>query len=283
VIHYGSSVFEGRCAATPLPSGPAIFSSQGTHAAAAGFGQNFTASMWISRFEELVAGMAEVVKSNGVFAVLHPPHRGCAVMARLGVNPFNSPTEVYICNYPWGKISDFGFRGRCRRMCILVDSHRPQYFAGDGQVGRELHEFAAHQDGSRESTVTSRGLPLTPTDTSAKARGENVFVVRNGVLNTAPLGNSVLPRHHAGFSGTDRTRPGYSGHRTRASLAKLLYIADEVFFTGTGCRSHTHPFGGPRLALAKGVTGPITKAIQKEFYAIINGEKTGQATSGLRR
>ena len=100
VVHYGSSVFEGvRCYA--LPTGPAIFRAR-EHM------QRLLDSAKIYRIdvdfsvEELVEGMAEVVKNNGVWPCYIRPIvlRG---YGEAGVNPFNSPTEVYICNYPWGK------------------------------------------------------------------------------------------------------------------------------------------------------------------------------------
>ena len=100
VVHYGSSVFEGvRCYA--LPTGPAIFRAK-EHM------QRLLDSAKIYRIdvdfsvEELVEGMAEIVKNNGVWPCYIRPIvlRG---YGEAGVNPFNSPTEVYICNYPWGK------------------------------------------------------------------------------------------------------------------------------------------------------------------------------------
>ena len=145
VIHYGSSVFEGvRCYA--LPSGPAIFRAK-EHM------QRLLDSAKIYRIdvdftvESLIEGMAEVVRNNGVWPCYIRPIvlRG---YGEAGVNPFNSPTEVYICNYPWGKYltSDSDARRRCVR--FLVDPYRPQHASGDGQVRGQLYEFPVHQDGS---------------------------------------------------------------------------------------------------------------------------------------
>ncbi len=100
VVHYGSSVFEGvRC--YQLPSGPAIFRAP-EHM------QRLLDSAKIYRIdvdytcEELIAAMVEVVKNNGVSPCYIRPIvlRG---YGEAGVNPFNSPTEVYVINYPWGK------------------------------------------------------------------------------------------------------------------------------------------------------------------------------------
>jgi len=98
-----------------------------------------------------------------------------------------------------------------------------------------------------------------------------VFVVRNGVLQTSPLGNSVLPgitrdsvmqiARELGIPITEQGIP-----------REMLYIADEVFFTGTAAEV-TSIRSVDRISVGKGVTGPVTKAIQKEFFAIVRGEK----------
>ena len=108
VVNYGSSVFEGvRCYG--LPSGPAIFR-------AAEHMQRLLDSSKIYRIdvaftrEELVQGMVDLVAGNGVWPCYIRPIvlRG---YGEAGVNPFNSPTEVYICNYPWGKYLAKGDEG----------------------------------------------------------------------------------------------------------------------------------------------------------------------------
>ncbi len=100
VVNYGSSVFEGvRCYS--LPSGPAIFRAK-EHV------QRLLDSAKIYRIdvdysnEDLITAMTELLAHNRTFPCYLRPIvlRG---YGEAGVNPFNSPTEVYICNYPWGK------------------------------------------------------------------------------------------------------------------------------------------------------------------------------------
>jgi len=96
-------------------------------------------------------------------------------------------------------------------------------------------------------------------------------VVRNGVLQTAPLGNSVLP-------GITRDSVLKLAHELKIPVAEhgipreMLYIADEVFFTGTAAEI-TPIRSVDKISVGKGDVGPITKALQKEFYAIVHGEK----------
>ncbi len=100
VVNYGSSVFEGiRCYS--LPSGPAIFRTQEHMQRLLDSAKVYRIDVDYTR-EELIAAMVELVGSNGVWPCYLRPIvlRG---YGEAGVNPFNSPTEVYICNYPWGK------------------------------------------------------------------------------------------------------------------------------------------------------------------------------------
>ena len=115
------------------------------------------------------------------------------------------------------------------------------------------------------------GIALDANGYVSEGSGENVFVVRNGVLQTAPLGNSVLPgitRDSALRIARDLEIPVVEQGIPR----ELLYIADEVFFTGTAAEI-TGVRSVDKISVGKGVVGPITKAIQKEFYGIIRGEQ----------
>jgi len=105
----------------------------------------------------------------------------------------------------------------------------------------------------------------------SEGSGENIFVVRNGVLYTPPLANSALSgitrdsvltiARHLGLTVSEQALP-----------RELLYIADEVFFSGTAAevqpiRSIDH------IVVADGNPGEITKKIANEFFGIANGIK----------
>jgi len=117
----------------------------------------------------------------------------------------------------------------------------------------------------------AEGIVLDVNGYVTEGSGENLFVVRNGVLQTAPLGNSVLPgitrdsvmriARELGIPVVEQVIP-----------REMLYIADEAFFTGTAAEV-TAIRSVDKISVGKGVVGPITRAVQKEFYAIIRGEK----------
>jgi branched-chain amino acid aminotransferase len=267
VIHYGSSVFEGvRCYA--LPGGPAIFRAK-EHM------QRLLDSAKIYRIdvdftvEDLIAGMAEVVKANGVWPCYMRPIvlRG---YGEAGVNPFNSPTEVYICNYPWGKYLT-SETGEGADVCVsswtrIAPNTLPAMAkSAANYMNSQLMKMEAVINGYVE------GIALDANGYVSEGSGENVFVVRNGILITAPMGNSVLPgitRDSVLQIARDLNIPVSEECIPR----ELLYIAEEAFFTGTAAEV-TPIRSVDKISVGRGDTGPITKAIQKEFYAIIRGEK----------
>ena len=113
------------------------------------------------------------------------------------------------------------------------------------------------------------GIALDTNGYVSEGSGENVFIVRNGVLQTAPLGNSVLPgitrdsilklARDVGIPVTEAPIP-----------REMLYIADEVFFTGTAAEV-TPIRSVDRIIVGKGNVGPITRALQREFFGIVQG------------
>jgi branched-chain amino acid aminotransferase len=117
----------------------------------------------------------------------------------------------------------------------------------------------------------AEGIALDVNGYVSEGSGENIFVVRNGVLQTAPLGNSVLPgitrdsvlqiARDLGIKIIEQQIPRES-----------LYIADEVFFTGTAAEI-TPIRSVDKIAVGKGKIGAMTKSIQQEFYGIVRGEK----------
>jgi len=267
VVHYGSSVFEGvRCYAPP--SGPAIFRAQ-EHA------QRLLDSAKVYRIDvdftrdDIVKAMCDVVANNGVWPCYLRPVvlRG---YGEAGVNPFNSPTEVYVVNYPWGKYLGSDADTGCD-VCVsswtrLAPNTLPAMAkAGANYMNSQLIKMEAIVNGYAE------GIALDVNGFVSEGSGENIFIVRNGVLQTAPLGNSVLPgitRDSVLQIARDLGIPISEQMIPR----EMLYLADEAFFSGTAAEV-TPIRSVDKISVGKGVTGPITKAIQKEFYAIVKGEK----------
>ena len=137
--------------------------------------------------------------------------------------------------------------------------------AGANYMNSQLIKMEAIVNGYAE------GIALDTNGYVSEGSGENVFIVRNGTLQTAPLGNSVLPgitRDSVLQIARDLSIPVVENVIPR----EMLYLADEAFFSGTAAEV-TPIRSVDKISVGKGVTGLITKAIQKEFYAIVKGEK----------
>ena len=267
VVHYGSSVFEGvRCYAPS--SGPAIFRAQEHMERLVNSAKVYRIELEYSA-DDLVAAMVEVVKANGAWPCYIRPiiFRG---YGELGVSPLTSPVEIYIANYPWGKYLG-GEGGAGVDVCVsswtrLAPNTLPAMAkAGANYMNSQLIKMEALLNGYAE------GIALDTNGYVSEGSGENVFVVRHGVLQTAPLGNSVLPgitRDSVLQIARDLEIPVVESGIPR----EMLYIADEVFFTGTAAEV-TPIRSVDKITVGKGEMGPVTKRIQKEFYAIVRGEK----------
>ena len=268
VVNYGSSVFEGiRCYA--LPSGPAIFRAK-EHI------QRLIDSAKVYRIEvdftrnEIIAGMVETIANNGVWPCYIRPIilRG---YGQAGVNPFNSPTEIYVVNYPWGKYlgtdAEQGVDVCVSSWTRIAPNTLPAMAkSGANYMNSQLIKMEAIVNGYAE------GIALDANGYVSEGSGENLFVIRNGVLQTAPLGNSVLPgitRDSVVTIARDLGIPVGEQVIPR----EMLYLADEVFFTGTAAEI-TPIRSVDKITVGNGKIGPITKQVQKEFYAIVNGEKS---------
>ena len=267
VVNYGSSVFEGvRCYA--LPSGPAIFRAQEHMQRLLDSARIYRIDVDFTR-EQIERGMSELIAVNGVWPCYIRPIilRG---YGEAGVNPFNSPTEVYICNYPWGKyLGGDGSEGV--DVCIsswtrMAPNTLPAMAkAGANYMNSQLIKMEAIINGYAE------GIALDVNGYVSEGSGENLFVIRHGVLQTAPLGNSVLPgitRDSVLQIARDLGVKILESQIPRESL----YIADEVFFTGTAAEI-TPIRSVDKISVGKGIVGPVTKAIQQEFFGIVRGEK----------
>jgi branched-chain amino acid aminotransferase len=265
VIHYGSSVFEGiRCYAQPQAA--AIFRLP-EHM------QRLLDSAKIYRMElpysldQLCSGVVDLVEANEVAPCYIRPIalRG---YGEMGVSPKGSPIEVYIANFPWGKYvtGDAGADVCISSWNRAAPNTLPSLAkAGGGYLNSQLIRMEADANGYVE------GIALDVNGYLSEGSGENLFVVRNGVLYTTPLTNSVLSgitrdsvltlARHLGIPVVEQAMP-----------RELLYIADEVFFTGTA--AEVAPVRSvDRILVADGETGPITKQLAEEFYGIASGLK----------
>jgi branched-chain amino acid aminotransferase len=266
VVSYGSSVFEGvRCYETL--SGPAIFRLK-EHT------RRLCDSAKIYRIdvpftpEELAQAQIELVRINQLRSCYIRPIilRG---YGNMGVLPFGNPTEVYLACWEWGKYLGDEALAQGVDVCVsswtrIAPNTLPALAKAAGNyMNSQLIRMQAHLDGYAEA------IALDDSGRVSEGSGENIFVIRDGKLHTPPLGSSVLPgitRDSIATLARDLDIPVVETPIPR----EMLYIADEIFFTGTAAEV-TPIRSVDKIQVGNGRRGPITERIQKAFFDIVSG------------
>lgn len=270
VIHYGSSIFEGIRAYTQNPDGgPAstgIFRLDEHMRRFRDSGHIYRMPLGFS-VSELAQAVIDVVEANGVAPCYIRPvaFRG---YGEAGINPLSSPVEVYVVNYPWGKYVP-GNEGA--NVCIsswnrMAPNTLPAMAkAGGNYLNSQLIRMEAEVNGYDE------GIALDVNGLLSEGSGENLFLIRGGVLYTTGLSSSVLngiTRSSILTLAKDLGIPVVE----QAIPREMIYICDEAFFTGTAAEV-THLRSVDRYLVGDGTMGPITKAIHDEFFGIVDGTR----------
>ena len=264
VVHYGSSVFEGlRC--YTQPQGAAVFRLPEHMQRLLDSARIYRMSLPWS-LDQLCSAVVELTEANNIAPCYIRPIalRG---YGEIGVNPKGSPIEVYIANYPWGKY----VAGDAADVCIsswnrLAPNTIPALSkAGANYMNSQLIRMEADINGYAE------GIGLDVNGYLSEGSGENLFLIRNGVLYTTPLASSVLSgitrdsiltlARNFGIPVVEQQLP-----------REMIYIADEVFFTGTA--AEVTPIRSiDRIVIKDGLAGPITKQLAAEYFGIVSGQR----------
>jgi branched-chain amino acid aminotransferase len=268
-LHYGSSVFEG-VRAYETPRGVAFFRLR-DHT------RRLYDSAKIYRIpipftpEQMNAACHQVVSANELArgAYIRPvAFRG---YGEIGVTPkIEPPTEVAVAAWEWGNY--LGHESEEQGVDVCVSSwHRvaPNTLpalakAAGNYLSSQLIGAEARRLGFAE------GIGLAPDGTVSEGSGENIFLVKDGVLMTPALVHSVL----GGLTRDTVMRLARERGieiRECAIPRELLYLADEVFFTGTAVEI-TPVRSVDRLQVGAGKRGPITETLQNAFFGLFSGK-----------
>ncbi|HVG34059.1 MAG TPA: branched-chain amino acid transaminase [Pyrinomonadaceae bacterium] len=272
VLHYGSSVFEGiRCYKTKR--GPAVFRLT-EHM------QRLLNSAKIYRMDhqwkrdELCAASAELVRRSGleqcylrpiIFRSLDEAHPA------FGVNPFPNPLACYIGAWDWGKYLgdeaiEQGVDVQVSTWNRLTPNSMPAMAkSGANYMNSQLIKMEALLNGFAE------GIALDDRGYVSEGSGENIFLVYEGKVVTPPLSSSILPGITRD-SIIEICRGLGIPVEERSIQRAALYVADELFFTGTAAEV-TPIRAVDRITVGTGRRGEITARIQQVFFEITSGER----------
>jgi branched-chain amino acid aminotransferase len=187
----------------------------------------------------------------------------------LGVNPLPCPIETYIAVWEWGKY--LGAEALEEGVDVMVSTWNRVATntlpglakAGANYMNAQLIKMEALEHGYSE------GIALDARGYVSEGSGENIFIVRGDRIMTPSLAASVLP----GITReTVMTLAGEMGHVVQETdiPREMLYIADEVFFTGTAAEI-TPIRSIDKIPVGIGRRGPVTAALQEAYFAHVEG------------
>ena len=266
VIHYGSSIFEGF-RAYANPRGTALFRLP-DHT------RRLYNSCKIYRMkvpypeEEFNAAIIATVKANKYRECYVRPivYRG---YGSLGVDPFPNPVDCAVLVWEWGQY--LGAEALEAGVDVKVSTWQrlaPNSFpalakTGANYMNSQLIKMEAKLEGYSE------GIALNIRGHISEGSGENIFLVQNGTLYTPPLSSSILPgitrdsvmalARELGIPVREETLP-----------REMLYVADELFFTGSAAEI-TPIRSVDKIPVGDGRRGTMTKRLQEAFFAILQG------------
>jgi branched-chain amino acid aminotransferase len=267
VVNYGSSVFEGiRCYNTKR--GPGIFRLPEHIERLINSARIYRMPIPYSS-EEFVEACRQLVSVNEYKECYLRPimFRG---YGHFGVNPFPAPVDTYVCAWQWGKYLGPEAIEQGVDVCVsswtrIAPNTMPMMAkAGANYMNSQLIKMEAKVNGFVE------GIALDSQGYISEGSGENIFLVKNGTVMTPPLYSTILPgitRDTVIKICNSLSIPVVE----RAIPREMLYIADEVFFTGTAAEI-TPIRSVDKVTVGAGRRGPVTELVQKQFFDIVNGD-----------
>ena len=267
VVHYGSGVFEGaRCYETV--NGPACFRLDAHMRRLIDSARIYRMDLAYDE-QALIDATLDLIRVNGFKACYIRPivYRG---YDSLGVNPKPCPVDVAIILWEWPayftkEAIEEGIDVKIATWARNAPNTTPAMAKSVANYANaQLIKLEAIADGYEE------GIALDTQGNLSEGSGQNVFIVRDGTIYTPPIGNSVLSgitrdsvitlAKDLGFEVREQTLP-----------REMLYIADEVFFVGTAVEV-TPIKSVDRVKIGRGRRGPVTEALQQQFFRIVKGE-----------
>jgi branched-chain amino acid aminotransferase len=267
-LHYGTSVFEGlRCYKTK--KGSAIFRLPEHVRRMFDSSKIYRMDITEKSRDEIAAACVDLVRRNGLETCYIRPiaFRG---YGQVGVLSTGNPIEIYIMCWEWGQY--LGAEALEQGVDVCISSWTriaPNTLPAMAKVAAN---YMNSQLIKMEATLNgyAEGIALDATGYVSEGSGENIFLVRDGKIYTPTMGTSALPgitrdtvitlAREAGLSVTEQAIP-----------REWLYIADELFFTGTAAEL-TPIRSVDKIKVGEGKRGPITAKLQTGFHDIVSGE-----------
>ena len=265
-LHYGMGVFEG-VRAYETPDGPAIFRLQDhtkrlfNSAKIVGMQLPFTE-------EQINRAHIDVVKANNLASCYFRPMAYYG-SGKLGVAPKQDDVQVILAAWAWGAyLGEEGMRKGIRVRVSSFTRHHPNVTMIKAKAnGNYMNSIMANTEATRDGY--DEAILLDAQGYVAEGSGENIFTVRDGVLYPPALDVALdgITRRSVIAIASEMGLKVVEKRLTRDEL----YVADEVFFTGTAAEvTPIREIDGRQIGI--GERGPITAEIQQRYFDIVQGK-----------
>jgi branched-chain amino acid aminotransferase len=272
-LHYGSTVFEGE-RAYATPNGPVIFRLR-DHT------RRLFDSAKIHRIDipytphEISEACKEIIRTNELTrgAYLRPfAFRG---YGEIGVAPkVSPPVETVVAAFEWGAY--LGAEGLENGIDVCVSSWQRLAPNTIPALGKAAGNYLSSQLISMEAKRLgfAEGIGLGTDGSVSEGAGENLFLIRDGIIFTPSVANAILQGITRDTVITLARAHGYEV-REQTIPRELLYLADEIFLTGTAAEI-TPVRSVDRITIGNGKRGPICEVLQSAFFGLFTGRTEDQ-------
>ncbi|GAB1409860.1 branched-chain amino acid transaminase [Desulfovibrionales bacterium] len=266
-LHYGVGVFEGIRCYTCSDGTSAVFRLP-EHVERLFHSAKINEMVIPFTQEEICTAIVETLKANKLAEGYIRPLAfiGAGVM---GVNPADNPIQIIIATWPWGAYlgAEALEKGIRVKTSTFTRHHVNVMMTKSKTSGNYVNSVLAKREALADGY--NEALMLDVDGYVCEATGENIFIVRNGVLKTPPLGSilSGITRESIMLLAEDL---GYRVVEDRFTRDEL-YCADEAFFTGTAAEV-TPIREVDRRVIGAGCRGPVTKAVQEAYFKVLRGD-----------
>lgn len=265
-LHYGLGVFEGiRCYRTE--DGRSVVFRLPEHVRRLFESARINLLEIPYSREEIAQACLDALRENGLAEGYIRPlvFIGDGVM---GLNPADNPVRVAVIAWAWGKY--LGEEGIERGIRAKVSSFARHFANAKMTKGKTCGDYVNSILAKREALLDGydEAIMLDTQGLVAEATGENLFAVRDGVLRTPPLPTVLegITRASVIEIARDKGIPVEEVPITRDEL----YIADELFLTGTAAEV-TPIREVDHRPIGEGRRGPVTRTLQEAFFDVVGG------------
>ena len=265
-LHYGAGMFEGiRCYETP--SGPAVFRLP-DHIRRLVEGCRLYRVPLKYSAEQLVQATVDTVAANELRQCYLRP-LVIRTGEQMGINPIGVKVETFIIAWNWGTY--LGKDAPETGVDVCVSSWRRAAPDTVPMMAKASGNYQQSQLAKLEAKMNkyAEGIMLDVQGYVAEGSGENLFLVRDGVVYTSPIASAILGGITRNSVMTIARDLGYEV-REQVLPREMLYMSDEIFFTGTAVEV-TPIRSVDQIPVGAGKPGPMTRAIQEQYMGIVQG------------